>query len=378
MTGLQAELIEDRAGVPRIEADWRRLAVASASAFVTPDWYRAWDAAYGERATPFVIVVRRGEDVVGVVPFVRTKRTLRFAGATLGDRFHPAAAPVDREPVASAAAGLLERVPGWRSLVLDNVDAGATWPGALIDATGRALVRHSYRDSVLPLIDLREFGDWEDYLASRSRNLRSQVRRYERALERDHAFSYRRTASASELEADLAEFFRLHDARWDPRGGSTSASDRARGFHQQFAASALAHGWLRLWFLELDGEAVASWYGWSIGGSYAYYLAGFDPARGKLRPGQVLLAQTIRDAVSEGAAEYDLLLGDEAYKERFASDRREVRTLLVSPAAHPSRLVASGEVAAWRLAQRLPPQARRRLRSATGVLAGRMPGRRDR
>lgn len=378
MTSLSAELIEDAAGLRRLEEDWRRLAVASGSAFLTPEWYRAWEAAYGEDSTPFVIAVRRETAVVGVIPLVRTKRRLRFAGASLGDRFHPAAAGGDQDLVASVAGRLLERDTEWRTLVLDNVDADAAWPAAVLGAAGGGLVRHTYRDSVLPLVDLREFGDWEDYLASRSRNLRSQLRRYERTLERDHALAYRSTATASELEADLAEFFRLHDARWSDRGGSTSASGRARLFHRQFAASALEQGWLRLWFLELGGERVAAWYGWSIGATYAYYLAGFDPARKRLRPGHVLLAHTIRAAIAEGTAEYDLLLGDEPYKQRFATGRRTVQTLLVSPRWHASRLAAATEVRAWRLAQRLSPAARRRLRSGTSALADRMPGHRGR
>ena len=97
-----------------------------------------------------------------------------------------------------------------------------------------------------------------------------------------------------------------------------------------------------------------------------------------MRVGYVLLAKTIRDAIESGADEYDLLLGDESYKSRFANSRREVETLVITPAAHPTRLVASLETGLWRTAQRLPLERRRRLRSAAANFVDRLPGSRSR
>ena len=65
--------------------------------------------------------------------------------------------------------------------------------------------------------------------------------------------------------------------------------------------------------------AVAGWYGWRVGDRFSYYQAGFDPAWSRYSVGFLLLAETVREAIAEGAAEYDLLLGDEAFKARFAT-----------------------------------------------------------
>jgi hypothetical protein len=90
---------------------------------------------------------------------------------------------------------------------------------------------------------------------------------------------------------------------------------------------------------------VAAWYGWSYGGRYAYYLAGFDPAWSRHSVGLLLLAHTIRAAAEEGAAEYDLLRGDEDYKDRFATGRRYAVTRIATPPLHPLRLAALFEIA---------------------------------
>jgi CelD/BcsL family acetyltransferase involved in cellulose biosynthesis len=252
--------------------------------------------------------------------------------------------------------------------VLDYVDADTGWPAALAAASPRPLVGTVQREAVLPLVELDGLESWDAFLASRSRNMRSQLRRYERAIEREHAVAFRRTERQEELGRDLETFFRLHYARWSDRGGSTSAGERARAFHADFAAAALERGWLRLWFLELDGEPAASWYGWSLGGVYSYYLAGFDPARERLRPGHVLLAHTLREAIAEGAHTYDMLLGDEEYKRRLASSERAVRTTTLVRARHPARLLVSAEGAMRRASRRLSPSARRRLGRALGAL----------
>jgi CelD/BcsL family acetyltransferase involved in cellulose biosynthesis len=130
-----------------------------------------------------------------------------------------------------------------------------------------------------------------------------------------------------------------------------------------FAAAALERGWLRLWLLEVDGEPIAAWYGWRLGGRYAYYNSGFDPERSQLRPGLVLLAGVIRAALEEGAEEFDFLLGDESYKFRFAEDSRTVHNVTVARAWHPALLVTGAEAVMRGLGRRLP----RRIRQAGSV-----------
>lgn len=379
----EPEVIADLGALGDLEGRWRELAERGGNAFVSPEWYRAWCEVYGQGATAAVVVVRRADgSLAGLLPFAiegaRGRRRTRFGGANLGDHFHPLIADDGHGAVVRACAGALFRSGAWGTLVLDNVEADATWPRELAQAAPWRLVARGYRDAVLPRIDLAGLDSWDDYLATRSRNARSQLRRYERGLRRNHDVEFRRTESAGTLQADLDTFFRLHYARWQDRGGSSSASERVREFHARFAAAALERGWLRLWFLEVVGEPVSAWYGWSLGGRYSYYLAGFDPAWAQQRVGHVLLAHTIADAISEGASEYDMLLGDEAYKGRFATCERRVQTMLITRAHRPSGAVAAAEVGLWRLSRRLPAERRARVRELLGGALDALPGRRRR
>ena len=351
------DVITDPAALRSYESEWRELAERRDNAFITPEWFWAWLDSYGEATEPAVLAARRVDgSLLGLMPLVaattRRPRTLRFAGAAHADHLHPVCLQEDEETVASAAAAALSEVGGrWTVAVLDNVDSGARWWRALARAPSVVGVV-AHRDTVLPVIDLGADG-WEGYLAKRGRNFREQAVRYPRRLERRYRVSYRRTTDESELDRDMATFFRLHDARWDARGGSSLAGERARSFQLDFARSALRRGWLRLWFLELDGTAVAAWYGWRLGDKYAYYQAGFDPAWEHLSVGFVLLVHTVRSAIEEGASQYDMLLGDESYKARFTNTKEPVRTVTLSR-SRSAHLATAAEACIWKSSRRLP------------------------
>jgi CelD/BcsL family acetyltransferase involved in cellulose biosynthesis len=375
--GGTAEVITDPQRLGEIEADWRSLAERRGNAFVTPEWYFAWLRSYGAGADPAVIAVRApAGDLLGIMPLARDRaarpRSLRFGGANLADHLHPFAAGLEEDAVAAAAGARLgTEISGWSAIVLDNVDADAGWWRAMVSAAPLSLGAVSYRQTTLPCIQLPT--SWEAYLASRSRNFRSQLGRKLRALQRDHEVRFRRTQAAPELAGDLETFFRLHDARWEDRGGSSSASERTRKFHGDFTAAALERGWLRLWLMEVDGDPVAAWYGWRLGERYSYYLAGFEPRWSDASVGLLLLAHTVQEAIDESASEYDLLLGEEAYKQRFATGTRPVETVVLARSLHPTRLLVGAEAALWRAHRRLPPRIRERFRSVAGVVRRRLP-----
>ena len=369
------EILADPADEPGLVDEWRALAEAAGNAFTTPEWYGAYARHYGADAPPFVVRVRDADgSLAGLLPLCRSGRTVRFAGANVGDRFAPVAVAGREAEVARAAAGALGR----EAVVLHNVDAGAPWIGALGEGLRGRVAATRLRGSVMPFVPLTGH-TWDTFLGARSRNFRSQVRRKERALVDGEGAKFRATAVPGEVRADVAEFFRLHNSRWDEReGGSTITSPTVHAFHEDFAAAALERGWLRMSFLEVEGTAVAALYAWRIGGRYAYFQAGFDTAWADKSVGLVLMAHTVREAIEEGADEYDLLLGDETYKARFATDERAVETLVVAGALDPTRLLAQVDAGVRRATDGLSPELRARLRDLAKPVLARMPGTRSR
>jgi CelD/BcsL family acetyltransferase involved in cellulose biosynthesis len=124
----------------------------------------------------------------------------------------------------------------------------------------------------------------------------------------------------------------LHDARWRPRGGSDAFTSAGLvSFHEEMTRRALARGWLRLFELRLDGRPAAALYGFRYRDTFSFYQSGFDPAFAKDSVGLAMMALAIRSAIEEGASEYDLLHGDEAYKFQWARETRELARLEAYP-----------------------------------------------
>ncbi len=364
MSGEAFLLEPEQLDSPALADPWRQLAEARSNPFVTPEWMRAWLGSHPAEE-PFAIGWRQGDELRGVLPLVRVRvgpvALLRFAGARRADWVSPACAPEDEAAMAAACSELLGRERGWRALRFDRLDEDSAWPAALRDLPGGALsVAPPRRRDVLPYIRFGEDG-FEGYLAARSRNFRSQMGRRRRKLEKEHGLSFRITTEAAELGPDLDTFFRLHDARWAVKGGSSSADEATREHQRRFAAAALERGWLRLWTAESDGKAAASWYGWRIGERYCYALAGLDPAYEDLALGTVLLGHTIEQAAAEGVAIYDMMWGDEGYKKRFETDRRYATTWLFGRRRRPSAAAVTLAVRSAHLAEAMPPGVRRPL-----------------
>ena len=374
----KAEVVTDAAALEAAVDEWRELAVARANPFVTPEWFFTALRQGGQTSKPFVPLVRRADgELLGLIPLLvaddRPYPTLRFAGADLGDRFEPVVSEDGEDELGRAVARCLkERSEQWGMLVADYAAEGAQWVQALNDSSGLVSIRYHARPSIYRSIPLQGH-TWESFLSSISRNLRGQIGRKLRGLEREHDVRFRRTVDPATLSSDMGRLFALHQARWRERGGTFLDDERARAFHADFAAASLDRDWLRLWSLDVDGEAVAVWYGWNIGGRYLYYQAGFDPAWSRHSPGLLLLAHTIRSAIEEGASEYDMLLGDEPYKSRFASSTRAGRTVVVTRSLHPSRVLVTVDVGIRRVMRTLPVDLHARLRRAATPVLKRWP-----
>jgi len=288
-------------------AEWQALAPASGNPFLTHEWCSAWWRHRG-RGELSVHVVRDGDRPAAILPMFIDRGRLAFLGDGDADILGPVCAPADN---ALAAAAIREVLANGAARTLDArwLRGDQPWP-ELLD--GEVIQRESCPQ-------LRLGGrSWQDLLAGRSSNFRSQVGRRRRALERAHAVRIRRTETAAELGPDLDTLFALHDQRFGD--SSLAFAGEREQVHRDWAAAALERGWLRLWTLSLDGADVASLYIFRFGDTDFFYQSGRDPRLERERIGFVLLCAAIEDACAAGQEVFSLLLGGEAYKDRFADE----------------------------------------------------------
>ena len=339
--------------IEELRAPWQRLGELSGNPFLTWEWSSAWWRHFGARDALRVRVIP-GDDgePAALLPLYRTTfrriPALRFVGHGAGDQLGPVCAPGDRPLAAQALSDLLRGSPEGAWLVVAEGLAGdegweAALPGAaVLDRSPNPILRAEGRS-------------WDEFLASRSRNFRSQVRSRERRLEDGHELTYR-LADEATFATDFDTLVRLHERRWE---GTTSVfAGRQAEFQRDAARAMLERGRLRLWVLELDGEPAAAWLGFRMGGAEWYYQSGRDPRFDSERPGFVLLCHTIRSALEDGMSEYRFLLGGEGYKDRFAN--ADPGLVSVAAASSPlGRAALAGRRMMLRLRRRHPSRVQR-------------------
>lgn len=205
---------------------------------------------------------------------------------------------------------------------------------------------------------------WETYLESLSPAHRVNLGKMLRRLHKDFEVTLHRAGNEAECHWAMDEFIRMHLRRWSGKGGSTALNEQSLiDFHRAFAGVSLSRGWLRLYTLMLDGNAAASLYVFKYGNTYYHYQSAFDPDYRKYSPGTVIVALAIKDAIEDGAMEFDFLHDDEPYKYLWARQERElIRLELYPPRNLGGFYRRSAAMKHWirRLVSNSPPRDRRR------------------
>lgn len=339
--------------IPSLEAAraaWESLEPATGSVFSTWAWADAWWRVYGRGRRLALHAVHDGDRLAALLPVYRADRgpvpVLRLIGHGAGDELGPVCAPEDAELAAGALDALARtRLPAHGLLLVDRIrgdtPVAARLRGDVVRVESTPIVDGGGRDG-------------DGWLAGCSANFRQEVRRRTRRAE-ERGVRIRLSDDPDRLDEDVAELVRLHRARWGAEASGAFAPARV-ALHRDFARRAVERGWLRLWMAEADGQAVAALYSLRFGDGEWYYQAGRDPAWDRSSLGTVVLAAAIRDAFDAGIAVYRLGVGDEPYKERFATGDPELRTFVLGRAR--ARRTAAGAAHALR---RLPPVLRRPL-----------------
>jgi CelD/BcsL family acetyltransferase involved in cellulose biosynthesis len=325
------------AALDDVEGAWEALAVDRPSPFLTPAWLRAWWAAFGA-GTPLVQTLAGPDGRLRAGAVLRQGRGSVLAAAAddhAGDWDVVAAGEADAARMWAQVAAL-----GARRLRLPGLldDARSAGPArTALRAAGYRLVED--RGPLSPYLDLP--GSPEALHAAASRNLRSQLGRRRRALEREGRLVLRTTRGGGRLAADLRAVLHVEASGWKRRAGTAVLADpRATSLYTTFAAAAAERGWLRLHLLELDGEVVAADLACVLGGGEFLLKTGFDERWSRLSPGLVLRGAVLDAAIEEGSRFYDFLGGPDAYKLRWTEQVRPRVTLHAGrlPAAAPELL----------------------------------------
>ena len=377
---LTAEVLDTLEKVEPTVAEWDQLAVSASRPYSAPAWLLAWwrhSAPEGARLA--VIAVRDGDHLVGIAPFWAQRRVpgiweYSLLGTDITSRIEPVAARGAIAEVATAVAKALDDADPFPDLIrMEGVPSDSPWAAYLLSAWpgSRRPWLHKRPSTGAPTVAL-DADDLDSWLGKRSSNFRQQMRRGRRKLEKQGA-TFRVTETPEELERDLAEFTRLHLARWDWRGGSMSLREGTDAMLRDAGAALLAEGRFRLASIELDGKVINSQLFVAAGGEVSYWNGGFDDEFAALKPSYMGLVDAIGRALDVGDHRLDLGPGEQEYKYRFSDGQDTLEWLTLVPPGPRyalARATWSPVHARYAITQRMTPEQKQRVRDLVGRVRG--------
>lgn len=368
-----ARIEAHRGDLRELEAVWTALEDPAhpGAAFRSFPWISSWWKHFSANREAVVLLARRGEDVVGILPLYAEPlplggRSLRLMGDNV---------------VGSDYLGVVTRDPTLQQLFIEHLRAGAGADEVVLDGllrddpitAGFSQVEHRYR---CPYVSTR--GAFDAYLGGLADGVGTQLHRRRKWLEKRPGYAIECLTSPEDMTRAMDALFALHHARWAIEGGSDGIdSPVVEAFHRDAARALAERGWSRVYVMTVEGAPRAALYGWRHGRTFAFYQSGHEPAWRPRSVGTVLLGHIIGECFADDAIdEFDFLRGSEEYKFKWATAFRETVRVRARAAGLRPWLTDCGREAYRQLREAakgaLPPQAldwmrraRKQMRAAT-------------
>ena len=331
----QIDVLTTPAQFYELENEWNSLLSDSSSnsIFLTWEWVSTWWKYFQNNTELWIIVARDAitQELTGIAPLA-VKMFRNIAGINqqrlifLGNGF---AAPDHLDFI--IRNGFEERVT---QLFSDKIwNENHRWNeiriGGLISTSSvvyQLLQQHSHLlknvdRSICPYISLPE--DWDTYNQSLSKNMRYNLGRFKRRLERDYpeVTKVRQLTEQNEIKDFISTLVRLHTASQKRKNNAGLFTDQNMiDFHMELAEIFLKNGWLRSYTLNIGNTNIAAIHCFQYNNVVSFYQSGFDQFWQKYSPGSQIMMHAIQQAINEKNKTFDFLRGDESYKFKWTKN----------------------------------------------------------
>ncbi len=333
---MQTEIYTDSKGFELLAGEWDDLLERSVNApfFMRHIYQSLWWKYLGNDDLLLIAIRSDAGRLVGLAPlYGKTNslglRELSFVGCV--DVSDYLDLLVDRDFVAEVYEALLNALDSeavaWDGLYLCSLSQRSITHSRLVEAMqARGWHVESSQQDVCPVITLAD--SWDNYLAGIDKKQRHEIRRKIRKIESEAETRWYAIDSPAGLDEAMAKFIELHQKSTQDK--EDFWSEALIDFFIELSKAMAECGWLKLYFIEVNGVKAASMLCFDYNNEFLLYNSGYDPEQfGNLSPGNVLTAYTIQHAIELGRSRYDFLRGDEVYKFRFGAEAEPVFDLRI-------------------------------------------------
>lgn len=357
---LRVEVVTDLGALAELAGPWRRLvhATPGATAFASPAFVLTWFRHLERPRGAYVVTVWRGDTLVGLAPFARTRlggdhagfQMLVSAGTEHGDHGEPLLGP-HPAPVAAAVAGHLARLVHTRLAAVNArrlFDEGPMLAALRArDDLSRVPMGHVAHAAVVRFDRLDDPHDHLERLARRH----DIPRRMRRLAEAHGPIAYLPDDPRRDAVLDAMSAMLLH--RWGTEAGPRLFATPGRAAFTRAVNHALAaDGMGRLSTLAAGGRLAAVSTVLQVGDRMVSDNAAFDTGLCRYGVGQAEIYRLLHHALEAGVVEVDMRAGDFPYKRKWTNAERRTRSVVLVAPGRRGEVALAARRAALRLRTR--------------------------
>lgn len=355
--------LEAYSDLAAVEHDWRRFEeTADCTPFQTFDWLDAWQRHVGtlQGVTPAIVIARRGNDILMILPLAVVKgaltRRLTFLGDDLCDYHAPLLAPDFTAVVGSDGFAtlwrdigtLLQATPALRhdTIVLEKMpETVGAQKNPLLCLDVRLNPSGAY-ETVLGT-DFEQF-----YISKRSSATRRRDRTKVKRLGELGEVRFVNPPPGKETDATLDVLIEQKSKAFGRMGvPNLFARPGYVAFYRELANAPRTRALVHLSRLDVGTTWAALNLGLTFRDCYYHILASYDDGEvSRFGPGAAHLRELLRYAIERGCKRFDFTIGDEPYKRDWCESEQRLHdySAAVTWRGWPSAAVAL----AWRRAKR--------------------------
>jgi CelD/BcsL family acetyltransferase involved in cellulose biosynthesis len=330
---LTVQTIADYSKFLGLEPIWNRLVKLSGAdhPFLTHEWVRVWWNCFGADASLRIILVKAGAEPVAIAPFMLTHdrkygfkmRRLRLIHNDHTPKCGFIMTGDTKEIYGAIWNRLLEEKEQWDFIEFPQMSAESETREQLEHlAAENGFITGIVLSNNSPYVRLT--GSWESYTKHLRKHHRSNINNRLNRLQKLGPVNLELVSSQEELSEALEEGYRLEAAAWKgDEGTAIDSSAELREFYTTFARVAADRGWLRLYFLKVDGKRIAFDYCICYQNKLYSLKIGYDPEFASYSPCNLLKYLMMREVFELGLAEKHFLGTDDKWKLDWAQHTQQ-------------------------------------------------------
>ena len=294
--------------------------------FVLPGWLNAWWKCFGQNFDLYLLSIGHKDRTIGIAPLQRKDDTVRLIGdKSVCDNLDFIVAPEKASVFFQQLIKYLQK-DGIKRLELEPVRSDSLVFTRLLPVADEIGCKISYECNDMSF-ELALPESWDAYLDMLTGKERHEIRRKLRRLNEAGRVTYRLVEESDSVQKEMEKFFMLFGSNRPDK--AVFMTDKMNAFFRYLAETLTEARILKLFFLELEGRAIATVMCFDYQSTMYLYNNGYDNRFSSLSVGVLSKVLSIKKSIQSGKRTYDFLKGSEDYKQRLGGQPVQLYRCLV-------------------------------------------------